>query len=114
LTESPDAQAFLKEHAAKIQSLAKVSGFEKITKEQGARTLERQVPQAVKIIAQPALELRISLEGLVNFEEEVKRLSKEVEKVSADLAFVQNKLSQETFIARAPAALVAKERSREN
>ena len=69
--------------------------------------------QAIILLNNPPLELRIQLEGLVNFEEEAKRLNKEIEKVGADLLFVQNKLAQETFIAKAPPALVAKERQRE-
>lgn len=119
LPGSSKAEAFIQAHKAKIQSLAKVSGFEKIvggSTEQGAGASDSkpgQVAQAVVLISQPPLELRIQLEGLVNVEEEVKRLKKELEKVGSDLLFVQNKLSQETFIAKAPEALVAKERQRE-
>jgi valyl-tRNA synthetase len=113
LPGSPQAEEFLQAHQTKIQALAKVSGFKKISKQDVAEAKSGQVGEAVVLISQPSIELRISLEGLVNVEEELKRLKKELEKVGADLSFVQNKLSQETFISRAPAALVQKERSRE-
>ena len=59
------------------------------------------------------MEFRISLKGLVNVEEESKRIQKEIERVTSDIEFVTKKLSQETFIAKAPPDLVAKEKARE-
>jgi valyl-tRNA synthetase len=50
---------------------------------------------------------------LVNVEEEAKRLKKEVENVEKDLAHVRGKLSRETFIAKAPPALVEAEKVNE-
>jgi valyl-tRNA synthetase len=73
-----------------------------------AGEFETVIPLAV-----PAVELRISLQGLVNVEEEQKRVRKEMEKVQADLSHVRAKLSRESFISKAPAELVAKERENE-
>ncbi|MCM0607126.1 MAG: valine--tRNA ligase [Xanthomonadaceae bacterium] len=56
-----------------------------------------------------ATELYIVLEGLVNKEEELKRITKEFTKAKQDLEFVTNKLSRPDFIAKAPPQLVAKE-----
>jgi valyl-tRNA synthetase len=53
------------------------------------------------------------LDGLVDIEGESKRLEKEIEKLSEELEFIRNKLAKESFIAKAPAALVEKERARE-
>ena len=58
-------------------------------------------------------ELRIPLEGLVNKEEELKRLTKDFKKAEEDLAFVTNKLSRADFIAKAPEQLVAKEKKKQ-
>jgi valyl-tRNA synthetase len=58
------------------------------------------------------IDLRISLKGLVNVDEESKRVHKEIERITADADFVRNKLSKESFIAKAPAELVAKEKAK--
>jgi valyl-tRNA synthetase len=49
----------------------------------------------------------------VNVEEESKRVRKEMDRVMGDLEFVRNKLGKESFIAKAPAELVAKEKLKE-
>jgi valyl-tRNA synthetase len=64
-------------------------------------------------IAGGALTLTIPTDGLVNFEEEAKRVSKELATAKADLSHVQSKLTKESFIAKAPPELVAKEKAKE-
>gem|GEM_PF-3596627 len=59
----------------------------------------------------PSAELRISLEGLVDVEEERKRVRKEIEKTKVDLAHVEGKLSKESFVAKAPKELIEKTRA---
>ncbi len=107
------AVSFIRMHAPKIQLLARVSKFMLNSQAGDLSSDPEGNMQAVISIAHPALEFRIYLKGLVNVEEEAKRIKKEIEKLNADLAFVQNKLSQETFIAKAPPQLVEKERRRE-
>jgi valyl-tRNA synthetase len=68
--------------------------------------------EAVITIAGLGLELWIDLQGLVDFDEEAKRVQKEIDKVLEDIAFIDNKLGKESFIARAPQELVDKERAR--
>lgn len=104
---STAAEAFIQLYANPIQSLARITRFQKLNPN-SAPEVEAVIP-----LVNPPLELRIQLKGLVNVEEEAKRLRKEIEKLGQDLAFVQNKLSQETFLAKAPAELVAKEKRRE-
>ena len=60
------------------------------------------------------LELRIDLQGLVDVEAELKRISKEIERCEADLKVIRGKLSQEKFVKLAPPELVEKERNRES
>jgi len=103
---SPEALALLERHLQDLKALTRVKGFSPILGQSSGT-------EAVLPLAHPAIELRIPLEGLINFDEERKRLQKEIEKVKADLAFVRNKLGQETFIAKAPPQLVEKEKKRE-
>jgi valyl-tRNA synthetase len=55
------------------------------------------------------LELFVPLEGLLDFEEESKRLQKEISKLEPELARVEKKLANDNFLNRAPADIVAKE-----
>jgi valyl-tRNA synthetase len=103
------ADLFIKFHAADLQALSRVTRFEKMEGSGGDASGEAVIPLNI-----PPIELRVSLKGLVNVEEESKRLQKEIEKVSEDISFVQKKLSQETFLAKAPKELVVKEKKRES
>jgi valyl-tRNA synthetase len=67
--------------------------------------------EAVLLVS--GLELRVDMEGLVNFEEEKKRLDKEIAKVEDDLNHVRGKLEKPSFIDKAPPALIEKERAKE-
>ena len=58
-------------------------------------------------------ELSLPLEGLINIEEEVKRLEKELQKLDQEVERVQKKLSNEGFLAKAPAHVVEEERKKE-
>jgi valyl-tRNA synthetase len=53
------------------------------------------------------------LEGFVDFSAEKERLAKEIGKLEAELETVRKKLANESFVARAPAAVVAEHRQRE-
>lgn len=108
---NPEAEKFLKTHLAAIQSFSRVKEFVSGSKNTSTAGVA-QPHTAVVVIMEPSLEFRIPLEGLVNIEEEVKRLRKEIERVESDLLHVQNKLAQETFISKAPPQLVEKEKAR--
>ena len=57
-------------------------------------------------------EAQVSLAGLIDVAAERERIAKEIEKARADLGKVRGKLGNENFVAKAPAAVVAKERAR--
>jgi valyl-tRNA synthetase len=54
----------------------------------------------------------VPLGGLVDAEKEKERVTRELAKVEKDLAVLEKKLSNESFVARAPADVVAKDRER--
>ncbi len=58
------------------------------------------------------LTLYVPLEGLVDLDQEVARVEKELAVVLVELKRVQGKLGNEQFIARAPADVVEKERAK--
>jgi len=55
----------------------------------------------------------LPLAGLINIEEEISRLVKELDKYNQEVKRVQGKLSNERFVANAPEEVVAQERSKE-
>jgi len=54
------------------------------------------------------------LKGLIDFEAEKARLSKELTKIEAELAKVEGKLSNESFVSKAPAEILDKEKGKKN
>ena len=69
----------------------------------------RGLPVAVTPLGQ----VFIPLEGFVDLSAEKERLAKEIGKLETELETVRKKLSNESFVARAPAAIVAEHRQRE-
>ncbi|WKA56234.1 valine--tRNA ligase [Planococcus shixiaomingii] len=58
-------------------------------------------------------ELFMPLEGLIDVDAELARLSKELEKWAKEVKLVQGKLSNERFVSKAPEAVVTEERKKE-
>jgi valyl-tRNA synthetase len=54
----------------------------------------------------------VRLEGVVDFDAERQRLRKEVERARKEIAFLEGKLGRAEFVARAPAEVVERERTR--
>ena len=57
-------------------------------------------------------EIYLPLAGLINIEDEIVRLEKEAEKLQQEVDRVEKKLSNEKFVAKAPAAVVEAERAK--
>jgi valyl-tRNA synthetase len=68
----------------------------------------------VPVAVTPLGQVYMPLEGLVDFAAERERLAKEMAKLEAELATVRKKLANESFVSRAPAAVVAEHRRRES
>jgi valyl-tRNA synthetase len=94
----------LKKNEVYVMSLARLSDLAI------GRSLERPVDAALQVAGD--VEIVVPLRGLVNVEEEEKRLLKEIGKIEKDIDFLGKKLENPSFVERAPADVVAKEREK--
>jgi len=69
-------------------------------------------PEDASIQVAGDVQIFVPLKGLVDVEEEEKRLLKEIMKVNTDVEFLKKKLENPSFVERAPADVVAKEREK--
>jgi valyl-tRNA synthetase len=69
-------------------------------------------PRGAALAVIDGAEIHVPLAGLVNLQEESKRLEKEIAKVVNDLAGIQRKLGDAKFIERAPEEVVEEQRDR--
>jgi valyl-tRNA synthetase len=103
----PDAEALrvVRGEAARIARLARAE----LEVVDGAVT--PAAPQSAVAVG-PGFEVRVHLAGVVDFAAEDARIAKEVAKVDADLALLEKKLGNPSFVERAPAEVVEKDRAR--
>lgn len=73
--------------------------------------VERPAQAATQVAGE--VEILLPLAGLVNVEEEEKRLGKEIAKVQKDVEFFAKKLSNEKFVANAPPEVLEKDRGKQ-
>ncbi|WP_424404738.1 valine--tRNA ligase [Pasteurella sp. PK-2025] len=57
-------------------------------------------------------ELLVPMAGFINKEAELTRLNKEIEKYQGEIQRIENKLANEAFVAKAPPAVIEKERAK--
>ncbi len=69
-------------------------------------------PKGVTTAVVGNIENYVLLKGIVDIDKEKKRLSKQVEELSSHLARAQNKLKNKSFIGKAPAEVIERERQR--
>ena len=99
-----DAQRRVEQNLSFIKSLARL---ESIT----ILPAGDKGPVSVTKLVEGA-ELLIPMAGLIDKDAELARLDKEIAKLDGEIASIEGKLSNEGFVARAPEAVVAKERER--
>ena len=58
-------------------------------------------------LPEASVDVIVPLEGLVDIEEEVKRIHKAIEKIQKDVSIISKKLDNESFVKNAPEELVA-------
>ena len=90
--------------------LRRLGKAEKVTLLSRAEMDAMEAPAATAVAE--GVEIRIPLTGLIDVEEERTRLTKEIDRVEADIAFVAKKLGNERFVANAPDEIVEKERTK--
>jgi valyl-tRNA synthetase len=73
---------------------------------------DTEKPQNAAVAIVPGLELYMPLAGLIDMEEETLRLEKELARIDEEIARLDQKLENGSFVARAPAEIVERERER--
>lgn len=89
---------------------AKIKGMARV----GNLTFGRDLPKPEDASVQPAGEFQVfvPLKGLVDVAEEEKRLLKEIAKLDKEIEQFSKKLDTPSFVDRAPADIVAKEKAK--
>ena len=99
---SSEIQTVINENEAVIAGIAKLDEIE-FTDNVPAESIEKTM-SGYKLI--------IPLEGLIDPEEEMARLQKELESVENDIKIITSKLANKKFVEKAPAAVVDKEKAK--
>ncbi|NMP28672.1 valine--tRNA ligase [Rahnella sp. SAP-1] len=101
---SVEAQRRVEQNLSFIQSMARLESITLLPAgDKGPMSVTKLVEGA---------ELLIPMAGLIDKDAELERLAKEVAKLDVEMERIEGKLSNEGFVARAPEAVVAKERER--
>ena len=98
--------AFVQQAAPLLQGLAKLSAVNQFSDEAAFAAATSQAPVAMHGEARLALHVEIDVAV------ETERLSKEISRLGAEIAKSSAKLANQSFVARAPAAVVDQERQR--
>jgi valyl-tRNA synthetase len=102
----PDAAA-IKTLEKSSSAIANIARLTSLTIDSEAR---RPPQSAVGLAA--GFEIFVPLAGLIDFAQEAARLAKELKKTEKEFNGVNNKLSNEKFLAKAPAEVIDKERGK--
>ncbi len=68
------------------------------------KTVERPKSAATAVVNDATI--FVSLEGIIDFTKEIKRLEKEINKVTGKLTVISKKLNNEDFVSKAPSQIV--------
>jgi valyl-tRNA synthetase len=98
--------AFAQEAAAPLKALAKLAEVTLCADEAAFEAASGGMPVAV------AGDMRIALQVKIDVDAERARIGKEVARLEGEITKAEAKLGNESFVARAPAAVVAQERQR--
>ncbi len=102
-----DAQIeLLRSYENYFQKLAKVSNLKADV------NLEKPISSIAAVVQN--MEVYLSLEGLIDLDEERKKLRKQISKLENELKRINNKLHNSKFIANAPEQIVSKEKEKYN
>ncbi len=98
------AEALVQQFSSKIKSLARIAEL----------TIGQNLPKPEDAAVQPTgrLQVFVPLKGLVDVAEEEKRLLKEIAKLDKEIELFSKKLENPSFVDRAPAEIVEKEKAK--
>ena len=102
---SAENAKILEKQTALLKAMAKLDNVQVLSANEIA-------PLAVAKLVGNA-ELLVPMAGFINKEAELARLTKEIEKYQNEVKRIENKLSNEAFVAKAPEAVIAKEREKQ-
>jgi len=71
-----------------------------------------QKPRGSATAIKPSMEIFVPLKGILDVKAEMARLNKEVKKLKGSFIFIQKKLSNEEFLAKAPKEIVEKDKGK--
>jgi valyl-tRNA synthetase len=103
-----EAGSTLERHAPSIKALARVG---KLAIAESAEGLNLRQDKAKTLVLR-GVEVFLPLEGMIDLGAEKGRLLKEIEATRAEIARVERVLSDDSFLAKAPPAIVEKERAK--
>lgn len=89
-----------------LQRLASVNGLE-------TRDSKEGIPATAVVAMFDGGEIYLPLEDLIDIDKELERLDKEMSRLSGEISRVKAKLANESFVSRAPAAVVNEEREKQ-
>ncbi|TDO95474.1 valine--tRNA ligase [Marinomonas balearica] len=97
----------------KARMLANTAFLQKLAKLETLTWLEKgdEAPMSATALVGD-MEVLVPMAGLIDKDAELARLQKEIDKATKDLQRIEGKLSNESFVAKAPEAVVAKERAK--
>jgi valyl-tRNA synthetase len=102
---SDEDQRLLDQHQLYLSNLARLESVSTLNSDAEPPTAATALLGGMKIL--------VPMAGLIDVEAEQERLQKRRAKSAADLQKIEAKLSNESFVAKAPEAVVAKERGRQ-
>ena len=101
---SKDDQSRLEHNKTFLMSLAKLSSIKVLGQDEEAPMSTTQLVGDMEVL--------VPMAGLVDKEAEIKRLTKEIEKLAKEVQRFEGKLNNERFVSNAPAEVVAKEKAK--
>ena len=106
VTDRQTALEAIEQGASYIRSQASVDEIETISPDQAG-----EIEGAARAVHE-GVEIRIPRRGLIDIDEELQRLGKELERVDEDLDYVRGKLDNDDFVENAPDEIVQQERDK--
>ncbi|CAM3193357.1 valine--tRNA ligase [Streptobacillus ratti] len=103
-SEDENEKTLLLNNLKVLDKLANVEGVAILT----------EVPKMAGFRVVGNTKVYVSLDGLIDVDKEIEKLNREIEKVKKELEKTLNKLSNETFILKAPKAVIDKENAIKN